>query len=326
MVEAVTIFEKYGMVDVIQQVSLVPDDSGGRRLDVIASECFPEFSRARLQTWIKQGALQVDGRLCKPKDKVFGGETLTLSAELESEDRWEPENIPLNCVYEDNDIIVINKPAGLVVHPAAGNYSGTLLNALLFHYPELATVPRAGIVHRLDKDTTGLMVVAKSLAAHTDLVAQLQDRSVSREYEAVTQGVMTAGGTVDQPIGRHPVNRLKMAIVAGGKPSVTHYRVLKRFKAHTHIRLKLESGRTHQIRVHMAHLRYPLVGDDLYAGRLRLPKGCDGELVEVLRAFQRQALHARRLGLIHPVSCEYMEWEAPLPEDFNNLLLALDKA
>ncbi len=311
------------MGEVIKQSVTVPDDQGGRRFDQIAAACFPEFSRARLQDWIRDGFLVVDGETRKPKEKLYGGEKLSLSVEVQPEGQWEPENIPLDVVYEDNDIIVINKPAGLVVHPAAGNYTGTLLNALLHHYPDNATLPRAGIVHRLDKDTTGLMVVARSLAAHTDLVAQLQDRTVHREYEAVVRGVMTGGGVVDAPIGRHPQNRLKMAVVRGGKPSVTHYRVVKRYKAHTHIRLNLQTGRTHQIRVHMSHQHFPLVGDDLYGGGLKLPKSCRAELEKVLRAFRRQALHARQLGLIHPVTGEYMEWEVPLTDDFQMLLDSL---
>ncbi|WP_419835624.1 23S rRNA pseudouridine(1911/1915/1917) synthase RluD [Endozoicomonas atrinae] len=311
------------MGEVIKQSVTVPDDQGGRRFDQVAAACFPEFSRARLQDWIRDGFLVVDGETRKPKEKLYGGEKLSLSVEVQPEGQWEPENIPLDVVYEDNDIIVINKPAGLVVHPAAGNYTGTLLNALLHHYPDNATLPRAGIVHRLDKDTTGLMVVARSLAAHTDLVAQLQDRTVHREYEAVVRGVMTGGGVVDAPIGRHPQNRLKMAVVRGGKPSVTHYRVVKRYKAHTHIRLNLQTGRTHQIRVHMSHQHFPLVGDDLYGGGLKLPKSCPAELEKVLRAFRRQALHARQLGLIHPVTGEYMEWEVPLTDDFQMLLDSL---
>ena len=311
------------MGEVIKQSVTVPDDQGGRRFDQIAAACFPEFSRARLQDWIRDGFLVVDGETRKPKEKLYGGEKLSLSVEVQPEGQWEPENIPLDVVYEDNDIIVINKPAGLVVHPAAGNYTGTLLNSLLHHYPDNATLPRAGIVHRLDKDTTGLMVVARSLAAHTDLVAQLQDRTVHREYEAVVRGVMTGGGVVDAPIGRHPQNRLKMAVVRGGKPSVTHYRVVKRYKAHTHIRLNLQTGRTHQIRVHMSHQHFPLVGDDLYGGGLKLPKSCPAELEKVLRAFRRQALHARQLGLIHPVTGEYMEWEVPLTDDFQMLLDSL---
>ena len=311
------------MSEQFDQQVVVPDDLGAKRFDQIAAACFPDFSRARLQEWIKSGDLLVDGEQRKPKEKLVGGETLSLSVVVEDAEHWEAEEIPLAIVYEDDDILVINKPAGLVVHPAAGNRSGTLLNGLLFHCPDLASVPRAGIVHRLDKDTTGLMVVAKNLAAHTDLVAQLQERSVSREYEAITYGVMTAGGTVDQPIGRHATNRLKMAVTAGGKPSVTHYRVLQKYRNHTHIRCKLETGRTHQIRVHMSHIRYPLFGDETYAGRLRLPKGCGEEMIEQLRSFRRQALHARRLGLIHPATGEFMEWEAPLPDDMVSLLALL---
>ncbi|WP_422466557.1 23S rRNA pseudouridine(1911/1915/1917) synthase RluD [Endozoicomonas sp. ALC013] len=308
---------------VIKESVTVPDDQGGRRFDQIAAACFPEFSRARLQEWIREGFLVVDGDARKPKEKLYGGEQLSLSVEVQPEGQWTAENIPLDVVYQDNHIMVINKPAGLVVHPAAGNYTGTLLNALLYHYPDNAALPRAGIVHRLDKDTTGLMVVARSPAAHTDLVAQLQDRTVHREYEAVVRGVMTGGGVVDAPIGRHPQNRLKMAVVRGGKPSVTHYRVVKRYKAHTHIRLNLQTGRTHQIRVHMSHQHFPLVGDDLYGGGLKLPKSCPAALEAVLRAFRRQALHARQLGLIHPATGEYMEWEVPLTDDFQMLLDSL---
>ncbi len=311
------------MGEIINQTTVVPDELGGRRLDQIAASSFPDFSRARLQEWIKNGFLLVNGEQRKPRDKLYGGESLSLDVTVQDEESWLPEDIALSIVYKDDDIIVINKPAGLVVHPAAGNRSGTLLNALLFHFPDNASVPRAGIVHRLDKDTTGLMVVARNLAAHTDLVSQLQERTVSREYEAVAQGVITAGGMVDAPIGRHPHNRLKMAVVKGGKESVTHYRVLKRFDAHTHLSLKLESGRTHQIRVHMSHLHHPLVGDDLYAGGLKFPKACPDALADTLRQFRRQALHARKLGLIHPVTDEYMEWEVELPEDFKSLLLSL---
>ena len=313
------------MSEQIEQQVVVPDELGSKRLDQVAASCFPDFSRARLQEWIKSGDLLVDGGKKKPKDKLMGGETLKLSVEVENEEQWQPEDIALDIVYEDDTILVINKPAGLVVHPAAGNYSGTLLNGLLFHYPDIASVPRAGIVHRLDKDTTGLMVVAKTLAAHTDLVSQLQDRSVSREYEAITMGTMTAGGTVNEPIGRHPLHRLRMGVVHSGKPSVTHYRVLEKFPAHTHVRCQLETGRTHQIRVHMSHIRHPLVGDDLYAGRLRIPKGCSEEMEQTLRGFRRQALHARKLGLMHPKTDDYMEWEVPAPEDFQNLLAVLQK-
>ncbi len=313
------------MSEQIEQQVIVPDELGSKRLDQVAASCFPDFSRARLQEWIKSGDLLVNGGQKKPKDKLIGGETLKLSVEVENEDQWLAEDIPLEIIYEDDTILVINKQAGLVVHPAAGNYSGTLLNGLLFHYPEIASVPRAGIVHRLDKDTTGLMVVAKTLAAHTDLVSQLQDRSVTREYEAITIGTMTAGGTVNEPIGRHPLHRLRMGVVHSGKPSVTHYRVLEKFPSHTHVRCQLETGRTHQIRVHMSHIRHPLVGDDLYAGRLRIPKGCSEEMEQALRGFKRQALHARKLGVMHPATDEYMEWEISAPEDFLGMLAVLKK-
>jgi 23S rRNA pseudouridine1911/1915/1917 synthase len=284
---------------------------------------FTDFSRARLQQWIKEGALRVDGEQRAPKQKLLGGEVLSIDVQLQPEGDWQAENIPLNIVYEDDDIIVLNKSADLVVHPAAGNRSGTLLNGLLYHCAQLASVPRAGIVHRLDKDTTGLMVVAKTLQAHTDLVAQLQARTVNREYEAVVSGVMTGGGTVDQPIGRHPVQRTKMAVVSDGKEARTHYSVLQRFHGHSHVRLNLETGRTHQIRVHMAHLRFPIVGDDAYAGRFRIHKGASQHLREFIHGFGRQALHARALGLIHPTSGEQQSWSVDLPEDMHALLEVL---
>ena len=240
---------------------------------------------------------------------------------MEEQGDWQAEEIPLDIVYEDEHILVINKPVNLVVHPAAGNRSGTLLNGLLFHCPDLINVPRAGIVHRLDKDTTGLMVVAKTLEAHADLVAQLQERTVSREYEAVVAGVMTGGGKVEAPIGRHPRQRQKMAVVEfGGKEAITHYRVVKRYPNHTHVRLKLETGRTHQIRVHMAHIGYALVGDSTYAGRMKIPKNLSKEQLDLLRNFGRQALHAAQLGLIHPATDEYMEWQVPRPADMQALL------
>ena len=313
------------MAECLDLKAVVPMDLMGTRLDFTAAELFSDYSRSRLQTWIKSGALTVDGRTCRPKDKVLGGETLALKAELEEQGDWEAEEIPLDIVYEDDQILVVNKPAGLVVHPAAGNRSGTLLNGLLFHEPGLVNVPRAGIVHRLDKDTTGLMVVAKTLEAHTDLVAQLQERSVSREYEAVVQGVMTGGGRVDAAMGRHPRQRQKMAVVDfGGKEAITHYRVAERFPQHTHIRLKLETGRTHQIRVHMAHIGYPLIGDATYAGRFKVPKNASKELLDYLKAFSRQALHAAKLGLMHPSSGEYMEWQVERPADMQQLLDLLD--
>lgn len=312
------------MKEVFDLSAEVPVGSYGQRFDQVASELFPDFSRSRLQQWIKGGQLTLDGKIAKPKDKVIGGERLTLKAELEAQGTWEPESIQLNIVYEDDSLLVINKPAGLVVHPAAGNQTGTLLNALLNHAPDLINLPRAGIVHRLDKDTTGLMVVAKTLQAHTDLVEQLADRSVSREYEAVSVGTMTGGGTVDAPIGRHPIQRKLMAVLShGGKRAVTHYRVLKRFPHHTHIRVKLETGRTHQIRVHMAHIGFALVGDQTYGKRFKIPKGASEHLVATLKGFPRQALHAAKLGLEHPETGDYIEWTADLPSDFQSLLSAL---
>tara|TARA_Y100000588_G_C14140580_1_gene875878 strand:- start:558 stop:1355 length:798 start_codon:yes stop_codon:yes gene_type:complete len=253
------------------------------------------------------------------------GDSLALDAEPEVQVTWEAEPISLDIVYEDEHLLVINKPAGLVVHPAAGHSDGTLVNALLNYAPEVENLPRAGIVHRLDKDTSGIMVVARSLIAHTSLVDQLQTRTMGREYEAVVVGALTGGATVDAPIGRHPQDRKRMAVVSSGKPAVTHYRLLERFAAHTLVRCKLESGRTHQIRVHMAHVRHPLVGDPAYGGRLRLPKGTTEELRDVLAAFTRQALHARQLTLEHPETGEILSWEVPLPEDMVHLIEALRK-
>ncbi|WP_057956767.1 23S rRNA pseudouridine(1911/1915/1917) synthase RluD [endosymbiont of Ridgeia piscesae] len=301
-------------------ISEVGLEQAGRRLDQVVAEQFAQFSRSRLQRWIKDGRLLLDGRPGKPKQKVRGGERLELVPQLEQEVTSRPQLIPLDILFEDESLLVVNKPAGLVVHPAVGNPDGTLLNALLHHFPAISQVPRGGIVHRLDKETSGLLVVAKTLQAQTALVAQLQARSMKREYRAFAQGVMTAGGKVDAPIGRHPVHRTRMAVVANGKPAVTHYRVIERYRFHTDLRIQLETGRTHQIRVHMAQIRFPLVGDPVYGGRLRLPTGISDALAEGLRAFKRQALHARRLELVHPESGEQMSWEAPLPEDMEQLL------
>lgn len=309
------------MPETLHRDERIPEAMVGMRLDQAAAELFSDFSRERLKSWIKQGELTLDGAPARPKDKVYGGERLTLRALLEEEARWEAQAIALNIVFEDDDVLVIDKPPGLVVHPAAGNPDGTLLNAVLHHCPQLAAVPRAGIVHRLDKDTTGLMVVAKTLAAQTSLVEQLQARSVSREYDAVVTGVMTSGGTVDAPIGRHPKDRKRQAVTASGKPAVTHYRVVERFRGHTHVRCRLETGRTHQIRVHLAHRRFPLIGDALYGGRLKLPAGASDTLKEILREFPRQALHARKLAFIHPASGEPVTFRAELADD---LLMLLD--
>ncbi len=302
----------------------VPDHLNGERLDKVLSELLPDYSRSRLQQWIKQGLVTVDDEARRPRDKVYAGDLITFQreealAQLEEGD-WQPQAIHFETVYEDEQIIVVNKPVGLVVHPGAGNPEGTLVNALLHHTPALARLPRAGIVHRLDKETSGLLVVARTLEAHTSLVEQLQARAFEREYRAIVYGVLTAGGTVDAPIGRHPRQRTRQAVVNGGKEAVTHYRVLERFRAHSFIKCMLETGRTHQIRVHMAHLHHPLVGDPLYGGRLKIPAGATPLLAEALRGFKRQALHAMRLGLTHPATGEFMSWEAPLPADMERLL------
>jgi len=268
--------------------------------------------------------VQVNDKIInKPKEKMLGGEKIEVDALIEEDVRWEPQNIPLNIVYEDDDILVINKPRDLVVHPGAGNPDGTVLNALLYRYPEIVNVPRAGIVHRLDKDTTGLMVVAKTVPAQTHLVEALQRREITREYEAVATGRMTAGGLVNEPISRHPTKRTHMAVHPMGKPAVTHYRVMEHFRAHTRLRLRLETGRTHQLRVHMAHIHHPLIGDQLYGGRPRPLKGASEEFRETLRRFDRQALHATMLRLYHPITGIEMEWHAPLPDDMVELIRVL---
>ncbi|MET0067676.1 MAG: 23S rRNA pseudouridine(1911/1915/1917) synthase RluD [Candidatus Thiodiazotropha sp.] len=307
------------------QTLQVAESQAGQRVDQVLSSGFPEYSRSRLQQWIKQGRVLLQGQACRPKDRVKGGESLSLQPQAEACNEDRPERMDLDIVFEDSSLIVVNKPAGLVVHPAAGNLSGTLLNGLLAHAPELQAIPRAGIVHRLDKDTSGLLVVARTLTSHHALVRQLQARSVKREYRAIAQGVLISGGTIDAPIGRHPVNRLRMAVLDQGKEAVTHYRVLQRFRAHTELQVQLETGRTHQIRVHMNHIHHPLLGDPVYGGRLKLLEGADVALQQALQGFRRQALHAARLGLQHPLSGETLSWEAPLPEDMQALLDILSR-
>jgi 23S rRNA pseudouridine1911/1915/1917 synthase len=297
------------------------EDLAGKRLDVVLAELFPEYSRSRLKIWIDQGNVLVNGEVVRPKYKVTGDEMLQLSVQnIESEQNCEAEDIPLDIVYQDEDIIVINKPAGLIVHPAAGHYSGTVQNALLYFDESLAAVPRAGIVHRLDKDTTGLMVVARNLSSHKYLVNQIQKHEVTREYQAVIYGVLTGGGMIDKPIGRHPHDRIKMAVRENGREAVTHYRLLQRFREHSHVRVLLETGRTHQIRVHMSHIRHPIVGDPVYAGRHRVPAGAQPELLEYLQSFKRQALHAWKLSFVHPGSGEDVSYEAPVPDDMQQLI------
>ncbi len=302
-----------------QQIVLtdtVKDSQLGQRLDQAIAELFSDFSRSRLKEWLLEGKVQLDGEVViKPRTKVMGGELITIQAELEDEQRWVAQDLPLNIVYEDDDILVINKPRDFVVHPGAGTPDGTVLNALLHHYPDIAEVPRAGIVHRLDKDTTGLMVVAKTVPAQTRLVRALQKRNITREYEAIIIGNMTAGGRVEKPIGRHSTKRTLMAVNELGKPAVTHYRVAEHFREHTRIRLRLETGRTHQIRVHMSYIQHPLLGDVAYGGRARIPKGASAELTDMIRSFDRQALHAVMLKFEHPITGEELEFHAPVPED-----------
>ncbi|ALR16417.1 23S rRNA pseudouridine(1911/1915/1917) synthase RluD [Vibrio natriegens] len=314
------------MAQQIVLTNTVKDSQLGQRLDQAIAELFADFSRSRLKEWLLEGKVQVNGEVVtKPRTKVMGGEEITLQAELEDEERWEAQDIPLDIVYEDDDIIVINKPRDFVVHPGAGTPDGTVLNALLHHYPDIAEVPRAGIVHRLDKDTTGLMVVAKTVPAQTRLVRALQKRNITREYEAIAIGRMTAGGKVDQPIGRHSTKRTLMAVAPMGKPAVTHYRVAEHFREHTRIRLRLETGRTHQIRVHMSYLQHPLLGDTAYGGRARIPTGASQELTDMIRGFDRQALHAVMLRFEHPVTGEELEFHAPVPDDMVAMTEALRK-
>lgn len=298
----------------------VPFEYSGQRLDQIVAALCPDFSRSQLQKWIKAGSVRVNGEVLKAKERLIGGEQLLIEATYSVQTKFEPEAMDLDIVYEDDDIIVLNKPVGLVVHPAAGNWSGTLVNGLLHHQPSLEQLPRAGIVHRLDKDTTGLMVVAKTLTAHNSLVQQLQERTVKREYLALVHRSIIAGSTIEGNIGRHPVDRKRMAVVDGGKPAITHYRVTERFTHHTLLRVSLETGRTHQIRVHLSWQKMPIVGDPVYGGRLRVPAGISTELREYLQNFPRQALHATQLGLDHPATGEYMQWEVGLPTDMQQLL------
>ncbi len=311
------------MSEPIRHDLTIPPANAGQRLDQVLAALLPEYSRTRIKQWIEAGQILIDGARLRPRDRVLGGERVELTAVLPSSEAVVPQPIQLDIVHQDPDVLVINKPAGLVVHPGAGNSSGTLQNALLHFDPALAELPRAGIVHRLDKDTTGLMVVARTVPAHTALVRAIEAREVERRYEAICVGCMTAGGTVDAPIDRHPVDRLKMAVRSSGREAITHYRVAQRFRRHTHVRVHLETGRTHQIRVHMAHIHYPVLGDVVYGGRLLLPKEAGPELGDLLRGMRRQALHAAHLGFEHPLSRQALAFDAPLPLDMQVLLQAL---
>ena len=302
----------------------VPLDLEGERLDVVAAALFPEFSRNRLQYWIKQGALRFEGEVMRSRDKVCSGGLIVLEEQLDEKIDWIAQEIDIDIIMEDDSIIVVNKPAGMVVHPAAGHKDGTLVNALLNHFPQLSKIPRAGIVHRLDQDTTGLLVVAKTLVAHNSLVSQIQERAMERQYCAVCVGVMTGGGTVNQPIGRHPRFRKKMAVAPErGKTAITHYRIARRFKHFSQINVQLETGRTHQIRVHMDHIRHPLVGDVMYGGKNKFIAGTSKKLIKEVNLFNRQALHAQTLSFRHPDTAQIVSFEAPLPSDLSNLLALL---
>jgi 23S rRNA pseudouridine1911/1915/1917 synthase len=301
----------------------IPEDLSGKRLDQVASILFPEHSRTRLKAWIEAGEVNVSGKILRPKDKVKAHEVIKIEAQISATENWQPQKIQLDVIYTDDDVIVINKPAGLVVHPAVGNPDKTLVNALLYRFPELQNIPRAGVIHRIDKDTAGLLIVARTLQAHTKLVAMLKKHEIEREYEAIVCGVLTSGGTIDAPIGRHPHRRTLMAVVEDGREAVTHYRVIERFLAHTYVRVNLETGRTHQIRVHFSHIDYPLLGDKTYGGRLKLPKGASEKLIQTLHNFPRQALQARRLSFAHPRTGEILDLQAPLAKDMQDLLCVL---
>lgn len=297
----------------------------GYRLDKALAKLFPTYSRSRLQQWIHKGYVTVNTAILQGKDRVQGGEEIQISALLTEEVVWQAQVLPLDLVFEDADILVVNKPAHWVVHPGAGNPQNTLINALLNYAPELAQLPRAGIIHRLDKGTSGLLVVARSFRAYTHLIAQLQARQFTREYQAVVNGNLVSGGCIDVPLGRNPVQRTLRAVIENGKPARTHYRIIQRFRAHTHLRVQLETGRTHQIRVHFAHLRHPLLGDTVYGGHLLTPAHSTPEFITTLRTFQRPALHAEHLGLTHPVTGQWMDWRTPVPEDLQSLLETLQQ-
>jgi len=309
----------------ITQLLTVPPDSAGLRLDQALANLLPDYSRTRIKGWIETGQVRVDGRTLRPKDKLIGGEQIHLHANIQAEVALEPESIALDIIHRDKHLFIVNKPPGLVVHPGAGNSKGTMQNALLNLDPKLADLPRAGIVHRLDKDTSGLMVVARTLPAHTALTQMIEAHEVDRHYEAICVGIMTAGGTVDAPIDRHPTDRVRMTVRGSGREAITHYRVIHRYRAHTHVRVQLETGRTHQIRVHLAHIKYGIVGDRVYGGRLLPPKGATPELNDALRNFPRQALHAAQLELEHPVAHKPLSFAVPLPPDMQELIGVLKR-
>ena len=312
------------MTESVHLIATIPKELAGKRLDQALAILFSEHSRSRLQDWIRNGDVQLNRQIINQRQRVQSGDVVEINTKHEPQEDWVAENIPLEIIYEDQQVLVINKPAGLVVHPGAGNPQHTLLNALLHYDQKLEYVPRAGIVQRLDKDTSGVMIVARTPESHTSLVSALQARKVSREYQTIVTGVMTAGGSVDQPVGRHPRKRIQMAVVNNGKTAITHYRVIKKYRAHTHLRVNLETGRTHQIRVHMAWLKYPIIGDRVYGGRAHLPKAASPALIDALQTFPRQALHACAIKLQHPGTGKTLSCEAPLPKDMQRLIKTLE--
>ena len=312
------------MLDENNLVVTIPDDHAGLRLDKSLATLLPQYSRAKIQSWINLQQVSVDGQLQVGRYSVSGGEKVVLTPVQEDQNaQYHAEDIPLDIVYEDDHLIVINKPSGLVVHPGAGNYHGTLLNALMYHNTAQSTLPRAGIVHRLDKDTSGIMVAAKSLIAHTSLTNALQAREIDRHYYAVVRGQLISGGTIEAPIGRHAHDRTKMAVNERGKPACTHYKIIEKFKRHTWVEAELHSGRTHQIRVHFSYQNHPLVGDSVYAPRVQRVANVPDELNDCLSQFPRQALHAYQLAFAHPITKETMTWKIGLPDDMQSLIQSL---
>lgn len=317
------------MIEHIQKQITIPREYHSQRVDTVLAQILPEYSRSQITSWIKSGAITMNHKACKPKDKAMDGDLIDINVDFTITDQdfnhCEPENIPLNVVYEDDEVLVINKPAGLVVHPGAGNREHTLVNALLHHAPDLQHLPRAGIIHRLDKDTTGLLIVAKSLIAHTALIRQMQDRDIQRQYITLVHGHVISGGTIDTGFGRHPRNRLKMAVTPNGRQAITHYTVNQQYHEFTVLDVSLMTGRTHQIRVHLAHINHPVVGDQLYCGRPRFPANASEHLRSVFQQFKRQALHACSITFVHPISNQELTFTAPMPDDFSLLLEALDE-
>lgn len=314
------------MYEPIEINIVIPSTMAGKRLDQALAKMLPEYSRARLQGWIRAGDVKIDKKSMPAcDDQVKGGEQIEIRTRLKLQVTAAPEAIPLQIVFEDESMIIVNKPAGLVVHPGAGNPQHTLMNALLNHDQQLQHVSRAGIVHRLDKETTGLLIIARTPESHTYLVTQLQQKQIQRQYVALVSGTMISGGTIDQAIGRDPQNRIKMAILKNGRDARTHYRIIRKYRYHTQLRVQLETGRTHQIRVHMAGLNYPIVGDPLYGRKRQLAKGLPENFAKTIKDFPRQALHASALSLIHPKNKTMLRWEAPIPEDMARLIAECEK-